>query len=126
MLETTSVAVLQFNKHVKAVLGDLSILESEQNSMASVERDLTTLNYQLDQTRYLLTKLEARQAEMDVIAVDGQNLVSDRQAPDADGLREQLESLRKQVSRLKDRGKNRLDELRRLWLESKASSRKRK
>ncbi|XP_046442954.1 microtubule-actin cross-linking factor 1-like isoform X9 [Daphnia pulex] len=111
MLETASVAVLQFNEHVKAVLGDLSTLESELDSMAPAGRDLDTLNNQLDQTNHFLAKLEARQAEVEAIATDGQSLVSEGHAPDAQGLRDQLDSLRKQTSRLEDRGKNRLDEL---------------
>ncbi|XP_059350791.1 microtubule-actin cross-linking factor 1, isoforms 1/2/3/4/5-like isoform X3 [Daphnia carinata] len=111
MLETASVAVLQFNEHVKAVLGDLSTLETELDSMSPAGRDLDTLNNQLDQTHHFLAKLEARQAEVEAIATDGQNLVSEGHAPDAQGLRDQLESLRKQTTRLEDRGKNRLDEL---------------
>ncbi|EFX86426.1 hypothetical protein DAPPUDRAFT_313136 [Daphnia pulex] len=111
MLETASVAVLQFNEHVKAVLGDLSTLESELDSMAPAGRDLDTLNNQLDQTNHFLAKLEARQAEVEAIATDGQSLVSEGHAPDAQGLRDQLDSLRKQTSRLEDRGKNRLEEL---------------
>lgn len=93
------------------MLGDLSVLEAELDSMSPAGRDLATLNSQLDQTNHFLAKLEARQAEVESIAVDGQNLVSDGHAPDAEGLRDQIESLRKQTSRLEDRGKNRLDEL---------------
>ncbi|XP_045033650.1 microtubule-actin cross-linking factor 1 isoform X20 [Daphnia magna] len=111
MLETASVAVLQFNEHVKAVLGDLSTLETELDSMSPAGRDLDTLNNQLDQTHHFLAKLEARQTEVEAIATDGQNLVSEGHAPDAQGLRDQLDSLRKQTTRLEDRGKNRLDEL---------------
>ena len=48
---------------------------------------------------------------MDAVATDGQNLVAHGHAPDAQSTRDQLESLRKQASRLEDRGKNRLDEV---------------
>ena len=53
----------------------------------------------------------SRQAEVDAVANDGQNLVVHGHAPDAQGTREQLESLRKQGSRLEDRDRNRLDKL---------------
>ncbi len=92
-------------------MGDLSTLETELDSMSPAGRDLNTLNNQLDQTHHFLAKLEARQAEVEAIAADGQNLVSEGHAPDAQSLRDQLDSLRKQTSRLEDRGKNRLDEL---------------
>ena len=77
--------------------------------MSPPGRDLNTLNTQLDQTHHFLSKLEARQAEVDAVATDGQNLVAHGHAPDAQSTRDQLESLRKQASRLEDRGKNRLD-----------------
>lgn len=79
--------------------------------MSPPARDLPTLNNQLDQTNHFLAKLEARQAEVAAVAADGKNLVKDGHAPDAQGTRDQLEALRKQASRLEDRGKNRLDEL---------------
>ena len=92
-------------------MGDLSLLETELDSMSPPGRDLATLNNQLDQTHHFLSKLEARQAEVDAVATDGQNLVADGHAPDAQGTRDQLDALRKQASRLEDRGKNRLEEL---------------
>lgn len=110
-LEAASEAVSAFNEHVKAVAGDLSALESELDSMTPPGRDLNTLHGQLDQTNHFLAKLEARQAEVDAVAQDGQSLVSEGHTPDAQGTRDQLESLRKQAARLEDRAKNRLDEL---------------
>ena len=110
-LETASQAVLQFQDHVKAVLSDLSALETELDAMSPAGRDLEVLSNQLDQTHHFLAKLEARQSEVEAIADDGQALVSQGHAADAQATREQLDNLRKQASRLEDRAKVRLDDL---------------
>ena len=107
----TSFIVCFSKDHVKAVSNDLAALEAELDSMAPPARELEPLNTQLDQTNHFLAKLEARQSQVEAVAYDGENLVIDGHAPDAQSTRDQLETLRKQASRLEDRGKARVTEL---------------
>ena len=79
--------------------------------MTPAAREIEPLNTQLDQSNHFLAKLEARQTEVEAVASDGENLVSDGHAPDAQSTREQLETLRKQATRLEDRGKARVSDL---------------
>ena len=102
-LETASQAASQLIERVKVIGNNLAVLENELEGMSPSGRDLKVLNVQLDQAKHLLSKLRVYQSEIKAVTIDGN--------PDAGSTSEQLDNLRKWVSRLEERGKYRLDEL---------------
>ncbi|XP_049817745.1 dystonin isoform X11 [Aethina tumida] len=106
-LQSAATAVTQFNDKVKGLTTDLSGLETELDNMKPPGRDVKTVRDQIDEVDRFIKKIgKASDAVNDAIN-DGERLVDSGFAPDTQQTRQQVETLKKQLSKLDDRAQNR-------------------
>jgi chromosome segregation ATPase len=110
-LERASAAVNQVKDQVKLMTVDLGNLEEELDAMKPVARDLNTLQRQLDEVNTFQRKVDQKADVLENTVDMCKNLERDGYTMDAKVAKEQLDGLRKQLSRLQDRTRARKDDV---------------
>ncbi|XP_017784132.1 PREDICTED: microtubule-actin cross-linking factor 1 isoform X5 [Nicrophorus vespilloides] len=110
-LQSAATAVTQFNDQVKELTHDLSGLEAELDSMKPPGRDVKTVRDQIDDVSKLVNKLNKAADDVNFAISAGERLVDSGFAPDTAQTRQQVDTLKKQLSKLDDRARGRELEL---------------
>lgn len=75
--------------------------------MHPIGRDLETVNSQMDEIRIYMRKLEKAREEIDELDRDFRDLISQGYSSDTRIIKDQVDSLKRQMGKLEDRAKNR-------------------
>lgn len=110
-LQSAATALKQFNEQVKAVFASLSDLEQELDDMKPPGRDIKTVRQQLEDIAMYIKKLGKASDDINLLVAAGENLVDSGFSPDNMQTREQADSLRRTLTKLDERARNREEDL---------------
>ncbi|XP_034249390.1 dystonin isoform X6 [Thrips palmi] len=110
-LQSAATAVSQFNEQVKALGQDLTGLENELDAMKPPGREIKVVRAQLEDVSRFLKKVSRAADDVARAVQSGEHLVDSGFASDTVATRDQVESLRRQLARLEERGRNREEDL---------------
>lgn len=111
-LQSAATAVAQFNDNLKAISQELGALEKEFDNMKAPGREIKIVRVQIEETNRLMSKINRLSDVLGTeLVVSAENLVDSGFAADAVAIRDQIESLKRQLNRLEERGRNREEEL---------------
>ncbi|XP_054251227.1 LOW QUALITY PROTEIN: microtubule-actin cross-linking factor 1 [Indicator indicator] len=111
LMESKLEGIGQFNSRVREMFSQLADLDDELDSMGPIGRDSDSLQSQAEDVRTFLGKLQRLKADIEASESDCKKMLEEEGSPDLLGLKRELETLNKQCSKLKERGKNRQEQV---------------
>ncbi|XP_068015304.1 microtubule-actin cross-linking factor 1 isoform X14 [Melanerpes formicivorus] len=111
LMESKLEGIGQFNSRVREMFSQLADLDDELDSMGPIGRDSDSLQSQAEDIRAFLGKLHGLKADIEASESDCKKMLEEEGSPDLLGLKRELETLNKQCSKLKERGKNRQEQV---------------
>ncbi|XP_043207067.1 microtubule-actin cross-linking factor 1-like isoform X6 [Amphibalanus amphitrite] len=106
-LQSASHAVNEVNERLKGLSHELGLLEEELDNMAPVAREVIIVQKQVTEISVFLEKVVQERRHLDDADRTVEGLVKEGFASDAKTLRDQLGGMRRQLTRMDDRGKAR-------------------
>ena len=110
-LKSASQAVGEVNERIKELTSQLGALEEELDGMAPVAREVKIVERQVTEITIFLEKVVREKTELVDAERTVDDLVQDGYTTDAKTLRDQLGSMKRQLSRIEDRGQAREEEV---------------
>ncbi|NXY16581.1 MACF1 factor, partial [Atrichornis clamosus] len=111
LMENKLEGIGQFNSRVREMFSQLADLDDELDSMGPIGRDSDSLQSQAEDVRTFLGKLHRLKSDIEASESECKEMLEDEGSPDLLGLRRELETLSKQCSKLRERGKNRQEQV---------------
>jgi dystonin len=110
-LESAQRAMEEFKNQMKSIEAGIGNLENELNAMKPPGRDIPTVKTQIREMEVFSEKLHDRKDDLANAAAALEDLIRKGIAADPKGMKEQVDGLKKQLSRLEEKAKQRDAEL---------------
>ncbi|XP_011502771.1 PREDICTED: dystonin [Ceratosolen solmsi marchali] len=110
-LQSAATAVAQFTDILRNLNQELSNLEMELDALKPSGRDIRIVREQIEKIREFVSKINKLSVEVTKLVNSGENLVDSGFATDAVATREQIELLKRQLSKFEERVHDRKVEL---------------
>ncbi|XP_064028762.1 microtubule-actin cross-linking factor 1 isoform X9 [Pogoniulus pusillus] len=111
LMENKLEGIGQFSSRVREMFSQLADLDDELDSMGPIGRDSDSLQSQAEDVRTFLGKLHSLKSDIEASESDCKKMLEEEGSPDLLGLKRELETLSKQCSKLKERGRNRQEQV---------------
>ncbi|NXF96083.1 MACF1 factor, partial [Eubucco bourcierii] len=111
LMESKLEGIGQFSSRVREMFSQLADLDDELDSMGPIGRDSDSLQSQAEDARSFLGKLHNLKSDIEASESDCKKMLEEEGSPDLLGLKRELETLSKQCSKLKERGRNRQEQV---------------
>ncbi|NXX38340.1 MACF1 factor, partial [Tricholaema leucomelas] len=111
LMENKLEGIGQFSSRVREMFSQLADLDDELDSMGPIGRDSDSLQSQAEDVRTFLGKLHSLRSDIEASESDCKKMLEEEGSPDLLGLKRELETLSKQCSKLKERGRNRQEQV---------------
>lgn len=110
-LESSQRAMAEFTEQMKSLSNEIGELDNEFGNFKPIGRDIPTVKNQIREMETFSEKLRDKRSDVELVANALDDLIRRGVAPDAKGMKDQVENLRKQLSRLDSKSKQREDDL---------------